>query len=123
MWKEERANKNVTKGTPEFYVCCGKGQIKLPKAPPTLLYLRHLYNDPVKGKNFKKIFVCTTRCLHLHPWVGRLIILLILDLVLTSIDYTAGITISLVLCCLTRVMTPNFVSCIFMILKMKLRNE
>lgn len=54
MWKEERCNKNVTKGIPIFSICCKKGQIVLPKNPRTPSYLWQLYNDPVKGKHFKK---------------------------------------------------------------------
>ncbi|WOG82720.1 hypothetical protein DCAR_0101888 [Daucus carota subsp. sativus] len=54
MWKEERVNKNVVRGTPEFSTCCGKGQIKLPKAPPTPSYLYQVYNDPKKAKKFRK---------------------------------------------------------------------
>lgn len=53
MWKEERVNKNVKKGTPEFSMCCAKGQINLPKAPSPPSYMMQLYNDPKKGKNFK----------------------------------------------------------------------
>ncbi|KAK1372882.1 hypothetical protein POM88_029075 [Heracleum sosnowskyi] len=51
MWKEERVNKNVKRGTPEFSLCCAKGQISLPKAPPTP-YMMQLLNDPKKGKKF-----------------------------------------------------------------------
>ncbi|XP_017221478.2 uncharacterized protein LOC108198225 [Daucus carota subsp. sativus] len=54
LWKEERVNKNVKKGTPEFSICCCRGQIKLPKVPPTPSYLMQLYNDPEKGNNFKR---------------------------------------------------------------------
>ena len=54
MWKEERVNKNVTKGTPEFSLCCCRGQINLPKVPPTPSYLWQLYNDPEKGNSFKR---------------------------------------------------------------------
>ncbi|KAK1392204.1 hypothetical protein POM88_011260 [Heracleum sosnowskyi] len=48
MWKEERVKKQVTKRTPEFGLCCGNGQIKLPKAHSTPSYLMQLYNDPEK---------------------------------------------------------------------------
>lgn len=53
MWKEERTNKNVTKGMPEFSLCCAKGQIQLPKEKPTPSYLWELLNDPTKGTKFK----------------------------------------------------------------------
>ncbi|KAK1361134.1 hypothetical protein POM88_045608 [Heracleum sosnowskyi] len=54
MWKEERVNKNVKRGTPEFSLCCAKGQISLPKAPPTPSYMMQLLNDPKKGKKFRR---------------------------------------------------------------------
>ncbi|XP_074373685.1 uncharacterized protein LOC141714035 [Apium graveolens] len=54
MWKEERANKSVTRGTPVFSICCKKGQIRLPENPNTPSFLWQLYNDPKKGKHFKK---------------------------------------------------------------------
>lgn len=54
MWKEERVNKNNKRGTPVFSICCRKGQVKLPKAPPTPSYLWQLYNDAKKGSEFRK---------------------------------------------------------------------
>ncbi|KAK1372558.1 hypothetical protein POM88_028751 [Heracleum sosnowskyi] len=48
MWKEERVNKNVIHGTPMFSLCCGRGQICLPKALPAPTYLQNLYNDAEK---------------------------------------------------------------------------
>ncbi|XP_063943538.1 uncharacterized protein LOC108197869 [Daucus carota subsp. sativus] len=54
MWKEERVNKNVTKGIPKFSTCCGQGTIKLPPTPPTPDYLMHLYTDKNKSKHFKQ---------------------------------------------------------------------
>ncbi|KAK1404907.1 hypothetical protein POM88_004512 [Heracleum sosnowskyi] len=54
MWKEERVNKNSKHGKPIFSLCCRKGQINLPKAPPTPSYLWQLYNDPKKGPLFRK---------------------------------------------------------------------
>lgn len=53
MWKEERVNKTVKNGTPEFSLCCSKGTIKLPRTPPTPAYLLNIYNHPVKGKRFR----------------------------------------------------------------------
>ncbi|XP_074346739.1 uncharacterized protein LOC141685544 [Apium graveolens] len=53
MWKEERVNKNVKHGKPEFSLCCSKGQISLPKTPPTPSYLMQIYNHPVKSRLFK----------------------------------------------------------------------
>ncbi|KAK1379232.1 hypothetical protein POM88_025976 [Heracleum sosnowskyi] len=50
MWKEERVNKNVTKGTPIFSLCCMKGAVKLPKVPRTPRYLMDLYNDKRKDR-------------------------------------------------------------------------
>ncbi|KAK1365434.1 hypothetical protein POM88_040995 [Heracleum sosnowskyi] len=47
MWKEERVNKNVIHGTPMFSLCCGRGQICLPKALPAPTYLQNLYNDMI----------------------------------------------------------------------------
>ncbi|XP_074381152.1 uncharacterized protein LOC141722691 [Apium graveolens] len=35
MWKEERVNKNVSKGCPIFSHCCMKGAVRLPPIPPT----------------------------------------------------------------------------------------
>lgn len=54
MWKEERVNKNVTKGTPLFSMCCKKGDVKLPPthAPPS--YLMQLYNDESKCADFQR---------------------------------------------------------------------
>lgn len=54
MWKEERVKKNVTRGVPKFSICCRKGLIKLPKAPPTPSFLWQIYNDPKKGPAFQK---------------------------------------------------------------------
>ncbi|KAK1365083.1 hypothetical protein POM88_040644 [Heracleum sosnowskyi] len=54
MWKEERVNKNNKHGKPVFSLCCRKGQINLPKAPPTPSYLWQLYNDPKKGPLFRR---------------------------------------------------------------------
>ncbi|KAK1367796.1 hypothetical protein POM88_033888 [Heracleum sosnowskyi] len=54
MWKEERTNKNVKRGCPEFSLCCAKGQIQLPKEKPTPSYLWQLYNDSKKGPRFKE---------------------------------------------------------------------
>ena len=53
MWKEERVNKYSTKGKPEFSICCGKGQIELPKEKPTPSYMWQLYDDKTKGAKFK----------------------------------------------------------------------
>lgn len=55
MWKEERVNKKITRGTPVFSIYYRKGQVKLPKAPLTPSYLWQLYTDPRKGSQFKKI--------------------------------------------------------------------
>ncbi|XP_074374046.1 uncharacterized protein LOC141714425 [Apium graveolens] len=55
MWKEERVNKNVMKGTPIFFICCLKGAVKLPSIPHTPPYLLGLYNDPTKGPNFHRL--------------------------------------------------------------------
>lgn len=54
MWKEERVNKNFKRGKPIFSICCRKGQINLPKAPPTPSYLWQLYNDPKMGPLFQR---------------------------------------------------------------------
>ncbi|KAK1354274.1 hypothetical protein POM88_047530 [Heracleum sosnowskyi] len=54
MWKDERTNKNVKRGRPEFSLCCAKGQIQLPKEKPTPSYLWQLYNDSKKGPRFKE---------------------------------------------------------------------
>ncbi|KAL8102297.1 hypothetical protein AgCh_026978 [Apium graveolens] len=53
MWKEERVNKSVVRGTPVFSLCCAKGQIKLPKEPPTPSFLWQLHTDKAKGQRFK----------------------------------------------------------------------
>ena len=53
MWKEERVNKYVKKGTPEFSICCQKGEIDLPKEKPTPEYLLRLYCDEAKGARFR----------------------------------------------------------------------
>lgn len=37
-----------------FSLCCGKGQIKLPKVRPTPKYLLDLYMDKKKGPNFRR---------------------------------------------------------------------
>lgn len=54
MWKEERVNKNVTKGQPVFSMCCKKGEVKLPAPLPTPSYLRTLYADKIKGPSFER---------------------------------------------------------------------
>ncbi|XP_074342285.1 uncharacterized protein LOC141679779 [Apium graveolens] len=55
MWKEERTNKNVTKATPQFSLCCANGEIRLQKEQSTPSYLWQLYNDKQKGPKFKDI--------------------------------------------------------------------
>ncbi|KAK1393741.1 hypothetical protein POM88_012797 [Heracleum sosnowskyi] len=55
MWKEERVNKCVTKGTPIFSMCCKKGDVKLPPTPPTPAYLMQLYTDEDKSPAFQRI--------------------------------------------------------------------
>ncbi|XP_074356531.1 uncharacterized protein LOC141696265 [Apium graveolens] len=52
MWKQELANKNVTRGPPVFSLCCAKGQIQLPNEPPTPSYIWQLHNDKEKSKRF-----------------------------------------------------------------------
>ncbi|XP_074353399.1 uncharacterized protein LOC141692451 [Apium graveolens] len=52
MWKEERVNKSVVRGTPIFSLCCAKGQIKLSKEPPTP-FIWQLHTDKIKGQRFK----------------------------------------------------------------------
>ena len=54
MWKEERVNKNVTKGAPIFSTCCKKGEVKLPPSPPTPAYLLDLYNCNARGPAFER---------------------------------------------------------------------
>ncbi|KAL8117784.1 hypothetical protein AgCh_015617 [Apium graveolens] len=53
MWKEECVNKSVVRGTPVFSLCCMKGQIKLPKEPPTPSFIWKLHTDKAKGQRFK----------------------------------------------------------------------
>lgn len=55
MWKEERVNKNVTKGTPIFSLCCMKGAFKFPDIPLIPRYLMDLYNDNSKGPAFHRM--------------------------------------------------------------------
>ncbi|KAK1362329.1 hypothetical protein POM88_046803 [Heracleum sosnowskyi] len=54
MWKEERTNKYCTKGTPEFSICCVKGEIEFPKEKLTPSYMWQLLNANKKGSKFKK---------------------------------------------------------------------
>ncbi|XP_017239700.1 uncharacterized protein LOC108212487 [Daucus carota subsp. sativus] len=54
LWKEERTNKNVTKGIPIFSICCKKGNVVLPPTPPTPSYLMHLYSDKECGPEFNR---------------------------------------------------------------------
>lgn len=54
MWKEERVNKNVTKGQPIFSMCCKKGEVKLPAPPLTPSYLQSLYDDKERGPSFQR---------------------------------------------------------------------
>ncbi|KAK1355062.1 hypothetical protein POM88_048318 [Heracleum sosnowskyi] len=54
LWKEERVNKKVTRGTPIFSICCKKGEVKLPDALPTPPYLMHLYNDKRTTAAFRR---------------------------------------------------------------------
>ncbi|KAL8125176.1 hypothetical protein AgCh_012741 [Apium graveolens] len=55
MWKEERVNKNVTKGCPIFSLCCMKGAVRLPQIPPTPEYFLDLYNDKKRGPTFHRL--------------------------------------------------------------------
>ncbi|XP_074361409.1 uncharacterized protein LOC141701674 isoform X1 [Apium graveolens] len=54
IWKEERVNKNVTKGTPIFSLCCKKGEVKLPDALPTPPYLLELHTNPVSCAKYQR---------------------------------------------------------------------
>ncbi|KAK1390836.1 hypothetical protein POM88_019014 [Heracleum sosnowskyi] len=54
MWKEERTNKNVRRGRPEFSLYCAKGEIQLPKEKPIPSYMWQIYNDSKKGPRFKE---------------------------------------------------------------------
>ncbi|KAK1360714.1 hypothetical protein POM88_045188 [Heracleum sosnowskyi] len=54
MWKEERVNKNVTRGTPIFSICCKKGDVKLPSTPPAPSCLMEIYNDGTRSAAFQK---------------------------------------------------------------------
>ncbi|KAK1364059.1 hypothetical protein POM88_039620 [Heracleum sosnowskyi] len=54
LWKEERVNKNVTRGTPIFSQCCKKGEVKLPDALPTPPYMLRLYNEKSTSASFKR---------------------------------------------------------------------
>lgn len=53
MWKEERTNKSVTRGSPVFSLCCANGQIRLPKEKPTPSYIWQLHNDKLHSQRFK----------------------------------------------------------------------
>ncbi|XP_074373334.1 uncharacterized protein LOC141713698 [Apium graveolens] len=55
IWKEERVNKNVTKGCPIFSLCCMKGAVRLPPIPPTPEYLLDLYNDKKRGPTLYRL--------------------------------------------------------------------
>ncbi|XP_074352272.1 uncharacterized protein LOC141691432 [Apium graveolens] len=55
LWKEERVNKDVTKGCPIFSLCCMKGVVRLPPIPPTPEYLLDLYNDKKRGPTFHRL--------------------------------------------------------------------
>ncbi|XP_074356767.1 uncharacterized protein LOC141696538 [Apium graveolens] len=55
MWKEERVNKDGTKGCPIFSLCCMKCAVRLPPIPPTPEYLLDLYNDKKKGPTFHRL--------------------------------------------------------------------
>ncbi|KAK1373422.1 hypothetical protein POM88_029615 [Heracleum sosnowskyi] len=50
LWKEERVNKNVTRGTPIFSQCCKKGEVQLPDALPTPPYMLRLTITPTDFK-------------------------------------------------------------------------
>ncbi|KAK1385784.1 hypothetical protein POM88_023519 [Heracleum sosnowskyi] len=65
MWKEERINKNVTRGTPVFSMCCKKGDVKLPPTPPTPSYLTEHYNDESKSAAFQRNIRCLRHDKHL----------------------------------------------------------
>ncbi|XP_063938734.1 uncharacterized protein LOC108198785 isoform X1 [Daucus carota subsp. sativus] len=54
LWKEERTNKNVTKGLPIFSICCRKGDVTLPPTPPTPSYLKQLYSNKETGPEFQR---------------------------------------------------------------------
>lgn len=53
MWDWERVNKGRT-GAPVFSMCCGKGQIQLPKAEPTHPYLFDLHQNKEKSPKFRR---------------------------------------------------------------------
>ncbi|XP_074337348.1 uncharacterized protein LOC141674540 [Apium graveolens] len=55
MWKEERVNKNVTKGCPVFSLCCMKGAVRLPPIPHAPQYLLDLYHDKKRGPSFHRL--------------------------------------------------------------------
>lgn len=54
LWKEERTNKNVTRGAPIFSICCRKGDVKLPPTPKTPDYLMSLYNRMDTAAEFRR---------------------------------------------------------------------
>ncbi|XP_074381036.1 uncharacterized protein LOC141721793 [Apium graveolens] len=58
MWKEERVNKDVTKGCPIFSLCCMKGAVRLPLIPPTPEYLLDLYNDKKRDHSINNGRAC-----------------------------------------------------------------
>ncbi|XP_074325309.1 uncharacterized protein LOC141662270 [Apium graveolens] len=55
MWKEERDNKNVTKGPPVFSLCCMKGAVSLHVVPPIPPYMMDLYIDRTRGPAFHRL--------------------------------------------------------------------
>lgn len=76
MWKEERVNKNVTKGTPLFSICYKKGDVKLPPTPAHPSYLMQLYNDEIKSADFQRnirlynaIFCFTSSCGNINHYI------------------------------------------------------
>ena len=54
LWKEERTNKKVTKGSPIFSICCKKGDVSLPPTPPTPDYLLDLYTNKETAGYFQR---------------------------------------------------------------------
>lgn len=54
MWDKERVNKGNRNSSPQFSLCCGKGEIKLPKVKPTPQFLLDLHKDKEKATNFRR---------------------------------------------------------------------
>ncbi|XP_074370042.1 uncharacterized protein LOC141711481 [Apium graveolens] len=72
MWDKERVNKGNRKSPPLFSICCGKGEIKLPKVKPTPKFLMDLHQDRVYGPKFLRSISSYNAMINFSSLGGRI---------------------------------------------------